>query len=159
MYGMYNSGFRTYYVSETEKRVDADRTPRCRCTGVHPRPCLSPNTSGIFHLSTPSPCLFIYFIQQQRGQSQQSFAVLMSNSGSSPSTDLAGQSGFEVAGVEPRCLADILMGKLASLIWPADVVCHWVSITCHSALMPLDRPDQSASFDLRGLLKWWSERD
>lgn len=81
----------------------------------------------------------------------------MSNSASSPSADLAGHSGFGVAGGEPRCLADILMGKLASLIWPADAVCHRVSITCHSALMPLDRPDQTMSFDLRGLLKWWME--
>lgn len=82
----------------------------------------------------------------------------MSNSGASPSSDLAGQSGFGVASGEPRCLADILMGKLASLIWPADVVCHRVSITCHSALMPLDRSDQTTSFDLGSLLKWRTER-
>lgn len=63
-----------------------------------------------------------------------------------------------MASGEPRCLADILMGKLASLIWPADVVCHRVSITCHSALMPLDRSDQTTSFDLGGPQKWRTER-
>lgn len=82
----------------------------------------------------------------------------MSNSGASPSADLAGQSGFGVASGEPRCLADILMGKLASLIWLANVVCHRVSITCHSALMPLDRSDQPTSYDLGGPLKWRTVR-
>lgn len=93
--------------------------------------------------------LFIYFIEEKRGQSLQSFALLMSNSAFPQSADLAGQSGFGVCRGKQRRLPDILMGKLASLIWLDDVVCHWVSITCHSTLMPLDRADQTMSFDLR----------
>ncbi len=83
----------------------------------------------------------------------------MSNSAFPQSADLAGQSGFGVCRGKPRHLPDILMGKLASLIWLADVVCHWVSITCHSTLMPLDRADQTMSFDLRSTLKADRERD
>lgn len=93
--------------------------------------------------------LFIYFIEEESGQSLQSFALLMSNSAFPQPADLAGQSGFGVCRGKPCRLPDILMGKLASLIWPADVVCRWVSITCHSTLMPLDRADQTMSFDLR----------
>lgn len=111
-----------------------------------------------FPLSPASSSLFIYFIEEERGQSLQSFALLMSNSAFPQSADLAGQSGFGVCRGKPRRLPDILMGKLASLIWLADVVCHWVSITCHSTLMPLDRADQTMSFDLRSMLKADRER-
>lgn len=104
-------------------------------------------------LSPASFLLFIYFIEEERGQSLQSFALLMSNSAFPQSADLAGQSGFGVCRGKPRSLPDILMGKLASLIWLVDVVCHWVSITCHSTLMPLDRVDQTMSFDLHSMLK------
>lgn len=110
-------------------------------------------------LLSPASSLFIYFIEEERGQSLQSFALLMSNSAFPQSADLAGQSGFGVCRGKPRRLPDILMGKLASLIWLADVVCHWVSITCHSTLMPLDRADQTMSFDLRSTLKADRERD
>ncbi len=110
-------------------------------------------------LSPASFLLFIYFIEEERGQSLQSFALLMSNSAFPQSADLAGHSGFGVCRGKLRRLPDILMGKLASLIWLADVVCHWVSITCHSTLMPLDRADQTMSFDLRSTLKADRERD
>lgn len=120
----------------------------CHCA-AHRRRLLSPASSS----------LFIYFIEEERGQSLQSFALLMSNSAFPQSADLAGQSGFGVCRGKPRRLPDILMGKLASLIWLADVVCHWVSITCHSTLMPLDRADQTMSFDLRSTLKADRERD
>lgn len=131
---------------------------RCR-SPLLPGLSLTRPTDASLSFSPAFFLLFIYFIEEERGQSLQSFALLMSNSAFPQSADLAGQSGFGVCRGKPRRLPDILMGKLASLIWLADVVCHWVSITCHSTLMPLDRADQTMSFDLRSTLKADRERD